>query len=272
MLTRLTLIEETLAVAAQTALAHFGNLTTGTTGIKAGDANQVLTEADLATGREIIARLRSAFPHDAILEEETGYHSGSTDLTWVVDPIDGTSNFAAGTPLFGIMIGLLQGEAPVAGGVALPALGEVYLAERGSGARCNGAPIRVTEEEDLLSTLVAWGVDSNREEPEKTRREMQQLAEIVLHCRNLRSSNSAFDQMMVARGAYGACLNQSSRIWDNVAPHVIIEEAGGLYTDFYGAPMVYQPGPRSPDTPYRWCTAPPVLHAQLQELIGRVRR
>ncbi len=284
MLTRLGVIEETLGAASQLVLAAFAAVSAGAaTGateapaaaaappagvvIKDGDANQVLTETDLASGREILTRLRAAFPHDAVLDEESGYHGGSSDYTWVVDPIDGTSNFAAGTPLFGIMIGLLKGGAPVAGGVALPALGETYLAEAGGGARCNGLPIRVTPEEDLLSTLVAWGVDSDRDTPQNTRREMQQLAEVVLNCRNLRISNSAFDQMMVARGAYGGCVNRSSRIWDNVAPHIIIEEAGGRYTDFDGAPMVYHPGERAGATPYTWCTAAPVLHARLQELI-----
>lgn len=264
-------IRAALEAADEIALAHFGRARVTTTG-KDNDPNQVVTEADLDVGRELIRRVQHAYPGHAILDEEVGYIPGAASptprYTWVVDPIDGTSNFAATIPLFGIMLGLLRDDEPIAGGVSLPALGETYLAERGSGAFCNGQPIAVTTALDSRSVLVAYGVDGHPENPERTRREMQQLAEIVLSARNFRTSNSAFDQMMVARGRYGACLNQSSKIWDNVAAHIIIEEAGGVYTDFSGRPMDYRINPDEPARNYTWCAAPPAIHGQLQACVG----
>lgn len=283
-------IEETLQDVSELALGYSRSIGTGTsadtstdtstgtststgTEIKGGDPNQVLTAADLAVGAEIQRRIQGQFPAHALLDEEQGYQppadGGDPQYTWVVDPIDGTSNFAAGTPLFGIMVGLLRGATPVAGGVALPALGEIYLAEKGAGARCNGSSISVSAETDLLSVLVAYGIDSHREAPETTRAEMELLGEIVLNIRNLRSANSAFDQMMVARGAYGACLNRSSRIWDNVAPSLIIQEAGGRYTDFFGAPLEFTVSEATIGGNFTWCTAGPALHEQLQRIIHR---
>jgi myo-inositol-1(or 4)-monophosphatase len=274
-------IEDTLQDVSELALQYYRAITSAggkTTGmeIKAGDPNQVLTAADLAVGEEIQRRIQGQVPRHALLDEEQGYRpslgGGDPDYTWVVDPIDGTSNFAAGTPLFGIMVGLLQGNTPVAGGVALPALGEIYLAERGAGARCNGSSISVTGETDLLSVLAAYGIDSHREAPETTREEMDLLGEIVLNVRNMRSANSAFDQMMVARGAYGACLNRSSRIWDNVAPAVVIQEAGGRYTDFLGAALDFTVSEATIAGNFTWCTAAPALHDSLQKIIhGQLR-
>ncbi|MEX2443843.1 MAG: inositol monophosphatase [Alkalispirochaeta sp.] len=274
----LPFIEATLRAVSELAMEYYRAIAPGDRAatameIKAGDPNQVLTAADLAVGKEIQRRIRGRFPTHALLDEEQGYSApaggGDVDYTWVVDPIDGTSNFAAGTPLFGIMVGLLKGSTPVAGGVALPALGELYLAEQGAGAQCNGSSISVTNETDLLSVLVAYGVDSHREAPDDTRKEMQLLADIVLNVRNLRSANSAFDQMMVARGAYGACLNRSSRIWDNVAPAVIIQEAGGRYPDFFGAPLQFSINDATITGNFTWCTASPVLHDTLQRIIHR---
>lgn len=267
---RLTFIEDTLTRASSRAMGFFSTVTsTVTSTVKDGDANQVVTEADFAVGRDIIDRIRTVFPEDSILDEETGFHRGTSDNIWVVDPIDGTSNFAAGSPMFGVMLGLLRGSVPVAGGVILPALGELYLAERDGGATCNGRTITVTEEEDLLSVLVAYGIDGNRDDPEQTHEEMRLLAGIALNCRNIRTTNSAVDQMMVARGAYGASLNQTSRIWDNVAPAIIIEEAGGVYTDFYGAPVRFHVQQSSMTDRYTWCAASPVLHKRVQALLGR---
>ena len=261
---RLSFIEDTLTRASVIAMSHFGTVTST---VKDGDANQVVTEADFAVGQEIIDRIQTVFPRDSILDEETGLHRGTSDYVWVVDPVDGTSNFAAGSPMFGVMLGLLRESVPVAGGVALPALGELYLAERDGGTTCNGRTITVTAEEELLSVLVAYGIDGNREDPEQTYAEVRLLADIALNCRNIRTTNSAVDQMMVARGTYGASLNQSSRIWDNVAPAIIIEEAGGIYTDFHGRPVRFRVQQSSMTDRYTWCTAAPMLHTRLQELL-----
>src|SRR6185312_7657304 len=96
--------------------------------IKGGDTNQVLTEADVAIGKLIIQRLQKEYPDYNIIDEEAGVIDKHSEFTWVVDPIDGTSNFANGVPTYGIMIGLLRKETPIAGGIVLPYYKEIYIA------------------------------------------------------------------------------------------------------------------------------------------------
>jgi myo-inositol-1(or 4)-monophosphatase len=165
------------------------------------------------------------------------------------------------------LLGLLREGLPLAGGVVLPASKELYYAEKGSGAYCNGAPIFVSKEQKLINVLVAYGIDGHQENPEFTQKECEILAEIVLNIRNLRSSNSCFDFMQVAKGKYGAYLNQTSKIWDNVAPQIIIEEAGGVYTDFFGNPPDYSSPLEKTETNFTFCTGAPQLHQALQKII-----
>lgn len=239
--------------------------------VKAADSNQVLTEADLAIGKLLVTRIRSEYPGDSIIDEDAGVVDNKSDHVWVIDPIDGTSNFAQGVPLYGIMVGLLQKGEPIAGAVALPAFSEVCLAEKGGGSWCNNQRLRVSAEAELRSTLVAYGIDAHPEDPEFTQKECSLLAEIILHVRNIRCSNSVFDTVMVAKGKYGAVLNRSSRIWDNVAQQVLIEEAGGIYTDFFGKSIDYSSPLMKAGSNFSFCAAPPALHDELQRIIGGAR-
>lgn len=125
----------TLTAAAEIAAANFGNLSHS---VKAGDRNQVLTETDLEIGHFLTDAIRTVYPDHNIIDEELGCVDNRSRYTWVVDPIDGTSNFAVGLPQYGIMLGLLDHDTPVAGGIALPAFGELYVATKGAGAWCNG--------------------------------------------------------------------------------------------------------------------------------------
>lgn len=261
----LDFISQTLLQANQIALKHFGQVKGST---KPGDNNQVLTAADLEIGRFIIDQITGQYPEHNIIDEEAGIIDHGHQLTWVVDPIDGTSNFAAGLPTYGIMIGLLDGDKPVAGGISLPSFNELYLAEHGQGATCNGQPIRVSHQTELAKSLVAYGIDGHQEEPDRTQRETTLLGTIILQIRNLRSTNSAYDMAHVADGKYGAFLNQTTKIWDNVAIQPIIEEAGGIVTDFWGQPIDYsQPLTKVADN-FTICAGALALHAQLQKIIS----
>lgn len=259
-------ITDSLQAASDLARSHFGKVSGA---VKAGDNNQVLTEADLAVGKLLVESIQRAYPDFNIIDEETGVIDKGSNHTWVVDPIDGTSNFANGSPLYGIMLGLLDGPTPIAGGVALPSFHEIYAAEKGRGTICNGEKIHVTAEGALSNCLVVYGIDGHQENPKLTRDETAVLADIILGIRNLRTSNSVFDIAQMARGVYGACLNRTSKIWDNVAQQVIIEEAGGLYTDFFGKPMDYSNPLKRTDDNFTYCAAPAALHKQLQTIIYR---
>lgn len=257
-------IKNSLKSASEIANNYFGKVS----GIvKEGDNNQVLTKADGEIGQFLIAEVKKQFPSHNIIDEEAGVIDNTSDYTWVIDPIDGTSNFANGIPTYAIMIGLLEKNIPIAGGVVLPYFSEIYIAEKGKDAFCNDTKVFVTKESNLFNTLVAYGIDGHQENPQITYDETKILTNIILKIRNLRSSNSAFDIMQVAKGGYGAWCNKTSKIWDNVAPQIIIEEAGGLYTDFYGKVIDYSNPLKKTKENFTVCCAPQTLHQQLQEII-----
>ncbi len=258
-------LQTTLKHASEIANKNFGDLSSVST--KKDDNNQVLTTTDLEIGTFIVQKIQDTYPDHNVIDEEAGVIDKKSEFTWVVDPIDGTSNFANGLRTYGIMIGLLDRSRPIAGGVILPAFQELYTAEKGSGAYCNEDIIHVTQENKLLSSLVAYGIDGHQEDPERTKKEMQILTNIVLQIRNLRTTNSAYDMVQVASGKYGAFLNQTTKIWDNVAIQPIIEEAGGIVTDFWGNPIDYTDPISKADQNFTICAASPELHKQLQEII-----
>lgn len=215
----------------------FGKTSSITT--KSGDNNQVLTETDLAVGRLIVGKIKETFPTHNIIDEEAGVIDNKSEFTWVVDPIDGTSNFANGIPTYGIILGLLREGKVISGGCALPFFQQICIQE-GKGTYLNGEKIFVTKEVSLLKCLVAYHVDGHQEDPEYTRKETDIMKKIILGCRNIRTSGcQPFDGLFVANGSYSALLNQTAKIWDTVGMQIIIEEAGGIYTDFWGNPIDY---------------------------------
>lgn len=257
-------IIQSLKEASNIATKHFGKVT-GIT--EKNDNNQVLTETDLEIGRLLIKKIQDKFPEHNIIDEEAGVIDNKSNFTWVIDPIDGTSNFVNGTPLYGIMLGLLENSIPIAGGLALPSFSEIYVAEKGKGAYCNSEKISITKEADLKKALVAYGIDGHQENPEFTKDECALLAKIILNIRNLRISNSVFDTAMLVRGNYGASLNRTSKVWDNVAQHIIIEEAGGIYTDFFGNKMDYSKALFQPQDNFSFIAASPILHKKLMKIV-----
>jgi myo-inositol-1(or 4)-monophosphatase len=236
---------------------------------KGDDPNQILTEADLAISRYLIREIQADFPMHNIIDEETGIIDKESEFTWVVDPIDGTSNFVAGLPFFGVQIAVLRDGEPLLGGIALPALGEMLLAERDRGCLMNREPITVPATTDLSDALVAYGIDGHRDAPERTRDECAQLADLVLRVRNLRSSNSVFDAVQVVKGTYGAWINRSTKIWDQVPQHIVLQEAGCVYTDCDGKPMDYSNPLQRVDDNFENLAAPPELHEQLVDVFRR---
>lgn len=261
-------IIESLKEASLIATKSFGKVISK---IKNNDNNQVLTQTDLDIGKLIISRIQKKYPQDNIIDEETGVIDNKSSFTWVIDPVDGTSNFAIGLPMYGIMIGLLKEDKPIAGGVALPYFNEIYFAEKGKGAFCNNEKIQVTKENDLSKTLLAYAIDDCQKRPQDTIKEAQLLAEIIMNVRDYRTSNCCYDIMMTAKGKYSAWLNRKSMIWDNIAPHIIIEEANGVYTDFIGKKIDYSDSLLNFNKNYTICASNPIIHEKLQQIIKKYR-
>jgi myo-inositol-1(or 4)-monophosphatase len=212
----LIFLMQELTRAGELAQSYFGKVS-GTT--KPGNSKQVLTEADIAIGKQIVAAVRKQYPDHNIIDEEAGVIDNGSRYTWVIDPIEATSNFAAGLPQYGIMVGLLEDATPIAGGIIAPAYDKLYLAEKGKGATCNGERITVTSENNLSNVLVSLSADGHPDDPERTRRDYLLLAELALAARSTRDNNcEAVDTMYVAEGRYGGRVNMVSKIWDNVLP------------------------------------------------------
>ena len=206
---------------------------------KKGAVNLV-TEADLAAEQAILSLLREKTPDIAIMaEEQADSHSlDQARAMWVVDPLDGTTNFAHGFPFFAVSIALLQQGQPLVGVVYAPMLEELFSAQRGGGARLNASPISVTNTTAPIEALVATGFPYER----KTRLPalMQDLHKVLNHVQDVRRGGSAaIDLAYVACGRLDAYYEVQLNPWDTAAGWLLVTEAGGTVSGMDGS--VYSP-------------------------------
>jgi len=191
----------------------------------------IVTAADRATEDLIRARLTDLRPDDGFLGEESGGASGSSGLTWVVDPIDGTVNYLYDLPNWSVSIAVVEGDpdpatwTALAGAVAAPRLGEVYTASAGGGAFANGSPMRMRPPVPLDRALVATGFHYTQE----IRRVQARVAQPLLaRVRDLRrAGGAAIDLAYVAGGRIDAYFEQGLSPWDQAAGALLVQEAGG---------------------------------------------
>ena len=193
----------------------------------------LVTRADREIEEALRNRIAQRFPTHAILGEEAGLQQGDAGLRWVIDPIDGTNNFAWGIPIFATLIALQVDGASEVGVVSAPALRERYDAALGEGARLNGSPISVSDvttvEESRLvfatwEEWVAAGLDA-------------QWGALCARCRRSRGFGDFWGHMLVARGAAEAMAEPELEPWDVAALEAIVLEAGGRLTTFAGEPF-----------------------------------
>jgi len=244
-------------------IKHFGK--TGTVRIKE-NISSVVTEADLATEKVILEILDRAPAPCNLLTEESGYTDRGSEFTWVVDPLDGTSNFAAGLPWFGIIITLFQGTEPLLGGMYLPLDNDLYYAEKGKGSWKNIEPLRRIDRGPLQDQLIAYSFDYN-DDFGRTMAEMQVLARLASSVRNIRSTNSLYDFCCAVDGRLGAVINQATRIWDIAAPWLLFREAGGRVTDIRGKEIVFDLSTGAMDRNYTILASGPGIHEKLAGII-----
>ncbi len=208
-----------------------------------GDIN-IVTEADLAAERLIVERIRSYYPRHAILTEEAGalanVEHGASDYKWIIDPLDGTTNYAHGYPCFCTSIGLEYKGELVAGVVYDPTRDELFAAERGAGATLNGRTIRVSEVADLNRALLCTGFPYDVRDRNAFARH---FTNFILHAQAVRRDGAAaLDLVYVACGRFDGFWEEGLQPWDAAAAIVIIEEAGGRVTRYDGTPAtIYAP-------------------------------
>ncbi|MCA9672092.1 MAG: histidinol-phosphatase [Myxococcales bacterium] len=175
--------------------------------------------------------LASEFPDDAILGEEDGEVSGSSGYRWIVDPIDGTKTFVAGVPLYGVLIGLVDPDGQsVLGVINIPALGELVVAAKGCGCFVNGRRARVSAVSDLSQACVVYTGDETFERREA----LDAKARVRANVRVMRSWGDCYGHVLVATGRAEAMLDPILAPWDIAALAPVIEEAGGVFTDWTG--------------------------------------
>ena len=233
---------------------------------KKGDNSNVVTAADTRSEGIIVRGIRRRFPGHSIIAEEAGCDLCASDYTWVVDPLDGTSNYAAGIPWFGVLICVLRGQELVAGVMHTPVSGDLYAAEAVAGAYKNGSRISVAEGRELADVLWAYGMDGGRSDSEAARN-VALLARLLRRVRNIRTTNSLIDVAYTADGRLGGMINQSTRLWDIAAPMLIVQEAGGRYTDLVGQPLDLDVSATAGEREYSVLAGAPTLHEEVATIV-----
>ncbi|HVL82512.1 MAG TPA: inositol monophosphatase family protein [Actinomycetota bacterium] len=191
----------------------------------------IVTEADEAVERALRTEISAAFPTHAVLGEEEGGPDTQDAPTWIVDPIDGTINFASGVPIWGTLIAHAVDGEVVAGVVSAPALGERYHAVRGGGAYRNGERIGVSAVDDLAEVYLSYG----------TWRHFEQFGwgggfeRAIRAVRTSRGLGDFWGHMLVASGAVDVMVEPVVAVWDLAPLIVIVEESGGRFTDLNGS-------------------------------------
>jgi myo-inositol-1(or 4)-monophosphatase len=193
----------------------------------------LVTETDKASEKLITDFIKKKYPSHGILAEEGSELNKSAEYLWVIDPLDGTTNFAHGLPIFSVSIGVQKNGETIAGVVNDVMRGVVYSAEKGSGSFENGRRIQVSKNENLGHSMLVTGFPYNvKENPDKA---FERFIAFLKHARAVRRLGSAaIDFCFVASGVFDGFWEVSLHPWDLCAGKLIVEEAGGIVTDFNG--------------------------------------
>ena len=218
-------------------------------------ATDMVTEFDRASEVLIVEGIRAARPEDAIVGEEGASVSGTSGITWYIDPIDGTTNFLYDLPAWAVSIGAEDSSGPLAGVVYIPALGEMFTATRGGGAFLNGVPIQSNTIADVSQALVCTGFSYSADQRTI---QAQRVSRFIHQIRDIRRAGAAaIDLCFVACGRIDAYFEENLHQWDISAGILIAHEAGCRSGDFSGHT------PR----PAEILTTAPAIFDQLSQLI-----
>lgn len=198
-------------------------------------ATDVVTEFDRAAERYIVGRILEARPHDGIVGEEGTDTEGTSGVRWLVDPIDGTTNFLYGLAGYAVSVAAADERGAIAGAVYLPATDELFTAARGAGAACNGERIGPSPNRLVATALVGTGFSYL---PERRTAQAARVASIIGQIRDIRRYGAAAaDLCYVAAGRLDVYFEEYLAPWDVAAGELIAREAGCRTGDFSGGPM-----------------------------------
>jgi myo-inositol-1(or 4)-monophosphatase len=222
--------DELLAIALDAAVAagallseRFGTHLTGV--VSKSSATDVATDADRDAERLLLGRIHAARPDDAIIAEESGAARGRSGIEWVVDPLDGTTNFVYGHRAWCVSVACRDRDGGLAAVVHDPSGGETFTAVRGGGARCNGAPIQTSPLADPATALIGTGFGYS---PARRALQAVALAHLLPGVRDIRRGGSAaLDLAWTACGRLDGFYEAGINDWDRAAGLLLVEEAGG---------------------------------------------
>ncbi|TLN10747.1 inositol monophosphatase, partial [bacterium] len=218
----------------------------------------LVTEVDHRSENMLLERIQAQFPDDTIITEERGRFEGANGRSWIIDPLDGTVNFAHGVPIFAVSIAYAVDRQVTLGVVYDPLRDECFAAERGQGAWLNGVPITPAGETSLQKALLVTGFSYD---PEIRDRNLPYFVHFVKRAQAVRRLGSAaLDMCYVACGRLDGYWEMQLRTWDIAAAALIAQEAGTIVTDMQGTPEFMR-------RPHSAVAANPALHAVLMEEI-----
>lgn len=222
----------------------------------------LVTETDHKSEAAILTLLRREFPDHGFIAEEGGFSgpSVSAEYQWHVDPLDGTTNFAHGYPVFAVSLGLLQRGEPLIAAIYNPVAREMFTAVRGGGAFRNGNPIRVSAIDKLAHSLLATGFPSHKRVQNPN---IHYYWEFTLRSHGVRRAGAAaLDLCSVACGQFEGFWEFGLKSWDTAAGILLVREAGGKVTNFFGEP--YRPGD------FECVASNGQIHAEMQQVASGV--
>ena len=246
-------------------LANWRNLPHGS--VEEKKKNDFVTFADRESEARIVAAIRARFPNDAFLGEEGGTHGGGSVAagarTWIIDPLDGTSNFVSGFPLWCVSIAARAGEELVAAVIWDPLRDEMYTAEKGAGAWRNGTRLAVTGRSDIAGAFLATGFPFRN--VDKIDTYLSLFRAVFVKARAIRRGGSAaLDLAYVAAGVFDGFFEFRLSPWDIGAGILLVREAGGFVTDFRGSDGGLRRG--------QVLAANDQLHSKLHKLLANALR
>lgn len=228
------MLSNTLIQAIKAGAAELQKFFTGDFKISSKEGiNNLVTEADHASETAILKVIKENFPGHHILSEEIGEIVQDSTYKWIIDPIDGTVNFAHGIPICCVSIGIEKDGEMVMGAVHAPYLNELFFAEKGKGSTMNDKPIRVSNQTKVLNSCLVTGFPyTYLDMPNGPLEIFQKLIREGIPVRRLGSA--AIDLCWVACGRFDGFYEHKLEAWDSAAGYLIVEEAGGKVTDFQG--------------------------------------
>ncbi|WP_293001008.1 inositol monophosphatase family protein [Nevskia sp.] len=227
--------------------------------IESKGRNDFVTQVDRSAEAEIIKIIRKAYPNHAVLGEESGA-TGDNEVVWIVDPLDGTTNFLHGLPHFAVSIGIQVRGKLEHGVIYAPCTQDLYCATRGSGATLNNRKIRGSQAKELDSALIGTGVPIRADLLDAYLPMLKTIAGNSAGIR--RAGSAALDLAYVAAGRLDGFFELGLKPWDMAAGVVLVQEAGGTVSELFGG--------LDPMTTGHVLAAPHKLHAQLAEALRGV--